>query len=554
MIRIIRGWPGGLGAAAAAALFSLMAGDRMIEWLIARFTDDEFNQRSRANYLVWFLLIAMPLMTVLSVTLYLINRDEKAFATIPGVGVGWLFMAIVLYLLRTGRYAAASYTFAAIFNLVVAVLTVNEYNTMPALALSGIGWFSLVCIVSTVLFCPPRAVIGAAIVHIAARTYTFIDLARTGASDMNMVSTNFGDGVVAIILVSILAILTVKMLTRSSDKIAALLIIQENENKVLVEVLETVTRSSSVLKEQADHMLGMARKFSDEVQTQAASTEESSAAMEELAASSQGIAEKSSKQRATLETAYAKMQDLTASMHATGVLMEKAMTARQSANQLIDAMKGLMDKTMTDMKAATGSAASMQAFSDVIKSISDNISLLSLNAAIEAARAGETGKGFAVVADQVGRLSEQTMEQTDSITEHANQLERVMKDASGSLAGAIKAMGEVIGHVASFGEYVGEVAAKANGLIMINRDIQEEIQAIKNNSDEITVATQEQNRAAREVSSTIERINEATQHISGATNDIIDYAHQLSSLASELTASADLQRTGQVAGVPGEKA
>ncbi len=42
----------------------------MIQWLIARFTDDEFNQRSRAYYLVWFLLIAMPLMTILSVTLY----------------------------------------------------------------------------------------------------------------------------------------------------------------------------------------------------------------------------------------------------------------------------------------------------------------------------------------------------------------------------------------------------------------------------------------------------------------------------------------------------
>nr|HPG52751.1 hypothetical protein [Spirochaetota bacterium] len=119
-----------------------------------------------------------------------------------------------------------------------------------------------------------------------------------------------------------------------------------------------------------------------------------------------------------------------------------------------------------------------------------------------------------------------------------------------SLAGAIKAMGEVIGHVASFGEYVGEVATRANELISTNRGIQEEILAIKNNSEEITIATQEQNRAAREVSSTIERINEATQHISGATNDIIDDAHQLSRLASELTASADHQRAGEGGGAP----
>jgi len=519
----------------------------MIRWLTARFTDDEFSQKSRATYLVWFVVIAMPLMTVLSVTLYLINRDEKAFATIPGAAVGWVFLAVVFYLLRTGKYFAAAYTFAAAFNLVIAVLTVNEYHTMPALALSGIGWFSLVCIVSTVLFCPPKAVIGAAAIHIAARTYTFIDLARTGASDMNAVSTNFGDGVVAIILVSILAILTVKMLTRSSARIAGLLEAQESENRVLMDVLATVTRSSSALKEQADRMHGMARKFSDDVQTQAASTEESSAAMEELSASSQNIANKSTRQRATLEKAHATMQDLTAAMQETGVLMEKAMAARESANRLISAMKGLMDKTMKDMEAATRSAASMQSFTEVIKSISDNISLLSLNAAIEAARAGDSGKGFAVVADQVGRLSEQTVEQTDSITEHANQLEQVMKDASGSLSGAIKAMGEVIGHVASFGEYVGDVASRAGDLIVTNRRIQEEIQAIKNNSEEITVATSEQNNAAREVSLTMERINETTQHIAGATNDIIEEADRLSRLAHEMAASAERREADSAA-------
>lgn len=63
-----------------------------------------------------------------------------------------------------------------------------------------------------------------------------------------------------------------------------------------------------------------------------------------------------------------------------------------------------------------------------IKKISEQTSLLSLNASIEAARAGEAGKGFAVVANEIKKLSKTSDEFTESIFELNEEIKGNMKN------------------------------------------------------------------------------------------------------------------------------
>ena len=91
---------------------------------------------------------------------------------------------------------------------------------------------------------------------------------------------------------------------------------------------------------------------------------------------------------------------------------------RDSMSLLVDAIRKVGEAS----KEITG-------ITSLIANISEETSLLSLNASIEAARAGEAGKGFSVVATEISKLAQNTASSVEEISQLIDQVDGLVDDA-----------------------------------------------------------------------------------------------------------------------------
>jgi methyl-accepting chemotaxis protein len=274
--------------------------------------------------------------------------------------------------------------------------------------------------------------------------------------------------------------------------------------------------------------------FSDGTQTQASSIEEITATAEEVTSSGDSIHTMAGTQVELIGNVNTEMEKLHDIVTRSGQSIEEALKIRDELNQFVGRSKTEIQNTLEVMSSATNKFKNVQETVNIIEDISDQINLLSLNAAIEAARAGEFGRGFAVVADEIGKLAENTSVNVKLIYDLFNTSNQEISRAYGQLEIFIESLNKMV-------EYIGSLSTRIDGVVELSREdltlnqkVRESLENVVLESNNILNATREQKNALEEVVKSISTINETTQHIANGSQELSGTSREIAASAQDL--------------------
>ncbi|MBB6123495.1 methyl-accepting chemotaxis protein [Sphingobium subterraneum] len=135
----------------------------------------------------------------------------------------------------------------------------------------------------------------------------------------------------------------------------------------------------------------------------------------EIRSATNDLSQRTEQQAASLEETAAAMNQVTAMVQETARSAAQVNTSIGEAKREATEGGQVVEKAVNAMGAIEKSAQEITQIINVIDGIAFQTNLLALNAGVEAARAGDAGKGFAVVANEVRALAQRSAEAAKDI-------------------------------------------------------------------------------------------------------------------------------------------
>ena len=260
--------------------------------------------------------------------------------------------------------------------------------------------------------------------------------------------------------------------------------------------------STNKVGEQLTEIVGQLRQTSRSLKT----------ATGEILAGANDLSERTTRQAATIEETSAAVEQLAGTVNENAAKAAAASSKADTVSRTAEEGGAVMGRATVAMEQITQSSGKISNIIGLIDDIAFQTNLLALNASVEAARAGDAGKGCAVVAVEVRRLAQSAA------------------GASAEIKGLIEA--SVI-EVAGGSRLVAEAADKLSlmqGAVRENNVLLEGIAA----------ASKAQASAIEEVALAVRVMDEMTQHNAALVEETNAAIEQTEAQASELDRIVDV--------------
>ncbi|TNJ45114.1 methyl-accepting chemotaxis protein [Phaeobacter sp. B1627] len=213
----------------------------------------------------------------------------------------------------------------------------------------------------------------------------------------------------------------------------------------------------------------------------------------EISRASDDLSQRTESQAATLEQTAAALEELTTSVKAA------AAGARGVEETMLEA-RGEAEGCSATVKTAVSAMQSIETSSNqigqiisVIDDIAFQTNLLALNAGVEAARAGEAGRGFAVVASEVRGLAQRSASAATEIkvlitqsSDHVQKGVQLVDEAGVSIARISERVNEISGSISGIAKGAAE---QSTGISEINVSVSQLDQVTQQNAAMVEEAT-----------------------------------------------------------------
>lgn len=230
------------------------------------------------------------------------------------------------------------------------------------------------------------------------------------------------------------------------------------------------------------------------------------------------LAHRTETNAATLEQSSAALTELTASVKSAAEGAAQADQIVQKTRHRVEESNAVVTEAVNAMGQIEASSRKIATIIDVIDDIAFQTNLLALNAGVEAARAGEAGRGFAVVASEVRALAQRSSE------------------AAREINGLISQSGHQVTRGA---ELVGEAGETLRAIVTAVSDISQHVSMI-------AASAREQSTGISEISIAVTQLDQATQRNAAMVSET---SHSTAALSQQVV---DLRGTVGRFRLPGD--
>ncbi|MBD3306104.1 HAMP domain-containing protein [candidate division KSB3 bacterium] len=233
----------------------------------------------------------------------------------------------------------------------------------------------------------------------------------------------------------------------------------------------------------------------------------------------------------SLETIVARADD---SKQLSQETIQDALNGQQAMEQVMTSMEVLQTTIRTTVDAITSfseRSKNIGTILDVIGDVTDQTSLLALNASIIAAQAGEHGRGFAIVAEEIKSLAQGVTTSTKDIAEIVRTLQQetdnVVRTVHEGVSNVEQGMErtqqaqatlqKILSSAQRSSQVVTEMSDALRQLMTNTHSVADAMEKVKAMTDEIYTATNEQEISTKQINQAITHMNELASLIQQST-------------------------------------